>query len=327
MSNSPKLWYIDNYYTVLTVGGIGTTMATKKASTKKSTSSRTVAAKKTTTKKATTQVASVTSASAASTSRLPSNLANIILAELVGTFVLTLVALTTASIGVLYVGLAVVVLFFAVGVISGAHLNPAVTFGLWSARRLKTIMVPFYWGAQIVGALLAIGVLSVMTSGQFVASNTWTDFAAINWSVLFVELIGTAVFMFGLVAVVTRDELTAGAKALGVGLSLLAGLTVGGSLLSQVQSAAYQDYQKQSATVKQGKKVDLPHALLVKGAVLNPAVATAVTQSTESQLMGSGAGSDEKQISRFGLEVILGALAGAAVGANLYVLLTYKSRR
>ncbi len=317
-----------DYYTVLTIGGIETTMATKKAATKTSTSSRTTAAKKTTTKKPAAKVAAVKTTSVrnvkAENSRLPKNLANIVLAELVGTFVLTMVALTTASFGALYVGLALVVLVLAIGAISGAHVNPAVTFGLWTMRRLKTVMVPFYWLSQFFGAMLAVAVMSLVTSGQFVMN--FSNFATINWSILGIELVGAAVFMFILAAVWSRDELSAGTKAAGIGLALTIGLVAGGSMLTQLQNSAYQQYQKDASSSTTGT-TSLPRALMVKGAVLNPAVALAVTESTESQLTSGVAADGEKQVSRFGLEVILGTLAGAAIGGNLYVLMTYRGRK
>ena len=148
-------------------------MATKKAaSTKKATAKKPAAAKTTVrTIRADAKPASVKPVTAgASTSgskvQLPSNIINIVLAELFGTFILTMVALATfQDAGALYVGLAVAVIVVAVGAISGAHVNPAVTFGLWAARKLKTVLVPFYWGAQFLGAMLAVIVMNLLTGG------------------------------------------------------------------------------------------------------------------------------------------------------------------
>lgn len=223
-------------------------MATKKATGKKSTSSRNTAAKKTTTKSKAKSVAAKTTVEkpakavkaeaitkfSASESPFPTNLANIILAELLGTFILTLVAMTAFSVspfmtsmsGVLgswlvdplFIGLVLMIIVMGVGAISGAHINPAVTFGFWAMRRTKTIMVPIYWISQFLGALLAVGVANVMTNGQFAISLA--NFGSFNVPLFFIELIGAAIFMFGIAGVASRKDLSAGAKSFGIGLSL-----------------------------------------------------------------------------------------------------------
>lgn len=301
-------------------------MATTKA-TKKSTSSRATAAKKTTAKKpaSSSAAAKTTKPTVVSNQKkelLPKNIANRILAEIIGTFVLALVALTTASMGALYVGLALVVVVLGVGAISGAHINPAVTFGLWTMRKINWATGLVYWGAQFVGAMLAVAVANLASGGQFAMSF---DFMAFNWSLFTIELVGAAVFLFGLAAVVSRDELSAGAKAFGVGLSLTIGLVAAGSLLNLAQTTAYQKYQSESSSSDSSKS--FPHELMVKGAVLNPAVALAVTENTESQLTSGVASEGEKATSRFGLEVVVGSLVGAAIGANLFVLTSYRPRK
>ncbi|GAL12131.1 aquaporin Z [Vibrio astriarenae] len=55
---------------------------------------------------------------------------------------------------------------YAIGHISGCHLNPAVTIGLWSGGRFSTKDVVPYVIAQVIGGLLAGGVLYVIASGQ-----------------------------------------------------------------------------------------------------------------------------------------------------------------
>jgi MIP family channel proteins len=52
-------------------------------------------------------------------------------------------------------GLTYAVMIAAVGHISGAHLNPAVTLGFWVTKRLGTVQSLFYWVAQLAGALAA----------------------------------------------------------------------------------------------------------------------------------------------------------------------------
>lgn len=244
----------------------------------------------------------------------------IIVAEVIGTFVLTLVALLTLQqFAALYVGLTVAVLVLAVGAVSGAHLNPAVTFGLWAARRLKTSLVPVYWIAQFVGAILAVLVLGLF-SGNGYALN-FENFATINWGIVSVEILGTAVFLFGLIAAVSNDKLSQVGKAFGVGLALTVGILVSGSVFSTLQSGV------DTSKVDINKSETIPREYLVKGATLNPAVALASTENTASQLSGYGATEEEEKYSRLGLEVIFGTLIGAALGTNLYLLLAYVNRQ
>jgi aquaporin Z len=63
-------------------------------------------------------------------------------------------------------GLTVMTMAFAIGHVSGCHLNPAVSVGLWTGRRFAGKDVLPYIGAQVVGALIAAGVLYVIASGK-----------------------------------------------------------------------------------------------------------------------------------------------------------------
>ena len=140
------------YYVYISVKE-GIFMTTKKAaSTKKKTTAKKTAASKTTVRtvsaekveapKKETAAAKPTTTKRSSV-KLPSNIINIIFAELIGTFVLTLVALTTfkdGGVGALAVGFTLVMLVMSIGAVSGSHVNPAVTFGLWTMRKLKTIL-------------------------------------------------------------------------------------------------------------------------------------------------------------------------------------------
>ncbi|MCA0228734.1 aquaporin [Patescibacteria group bacterium] len=287
---------------------------TKAASTKRATAKKPAAAKttvRTVRTSANTERTASASAARVKANALPNNIVNIVFAELVGTFVLTLVALLAfKETSALYVGLTLSLLVVAIGAVSGSHVNPAVTFGLWTMRKLKTVLVPFYWGAQFLGAMLAVIVTNWLANGA--VKLNFDHFTQLNWSLLGVELVGTAIFMFGLAAAVSRVDLSAGAKALGVGFSLMVGLLVGGSLLASVQGAV--------DTSKITSVTDVPHVLRVKGAALNPAVAVAATEATDSSFTGTRGDGKEKQFSRLGWEVVLGSLVGAALGGNLYLL-------
>lgn len=302
-------------------------MATKKAAS---------TAKKSTTKKSTTAKQKPASAKANVTTvravevaetrtretglrgKLPTNIVNIVIAEIIGTFILTLVAvLSVSSLAPLYLGLTLLVLVITIGTISGAHVNPALTFGLWTARRLRSILLPFYWVSQFVGAMAAVVLMSLISGGKY--GLDFSNFWSLNWGIFVVELVGTAVFAFGFVAVLHRIEAGASARALGIGLSFAVGLLVAGSLFATLQGSIDQSKITSLAAV--------PHELRVKSALLNPALALASTENTDSQLQGSNAAKDEQQKSRLTVEVILGSFIGAAIGANLYLVTNYRNRK
>jgi glycerol uptake facilitator-like aquaporin len=188
-------------------------------------------------------------------------------------------------------------------------------------------MVPVYWLSQFLGALLAIGVVNVMTNGQFTISLG--SFTQLNMPLLFIELIGTAIFMFGIASVASRNDISNGTKALGVGTSLAIALIAGASMLMLVQKADYKKYTDAasgSSAATSTAKVERP--LYVNSAVLNPAVALAVREDSSivKRIENSTDTSTKTEPSRFGLEVVLGSLIGAALGGNLYLLIAYRPK-
>lgn len=95
-------------------------------------------------------------------------------AELFGTFVLVIGGVGSAvlagefigPLGVsLAFGLSLLSMVYAIGHISGCHINPAVTLGLFLAKKIKGRLAVGYVLAQIVGAILASAVLAVIVSG------------------------------------------------------------------------------------------------------------------------------------------------------------------
>lgn len=310
-------------------------MATKKATKKSSSTTRKTAPSKSTTKvrTVTTKTAATprkTTAVATKNKRKPgfkvdSNVMNIVIAELVGTFTLTLVAVLSFQDTLpLYVGLTMAVMFMAIGLVSGSHINPAVTFGLWAVNRVKTIMVPFYWAAQLLGAMAAVVALNLVSNNQL--GLDFGNFNEFSWGVFSVELVGTAIFLFGLVAVLSRTDLTGAGRALGVGMSLTIGLLVAGVLFANLQGGVDQTQIsfETDETTGQQRLANVPRELSIKGATLNPAVALASTEQTDSQLQGAAARDDENLYTRFGWEVILSTLLGGALGANLARLVNYR---
>jgi aquaporin Z len=63
-------------------------------------------------------------------------------------------------------GLAVLTMAYAVGHISGAHFNPAVTIGLWAGKRFPASEILPYIVAQVIGAIVGAGILYVIASGK-----------------------------------------------------------------------------------------------------------------------------------------------------------------
>ena len=73
-------------------------------------------------------------------------------------------------------GLTVMTMAYAIGHISGCHLNPAVSFGLWAGGRFPSGELLPYIAAQVIGAIVGIGVLVLIATGQpgfDSASATW----------------------------------------------------------------------------------------------------------------------------------------------------------
>ena len=96
------------------------------------------------------------------------------LAELVGTFILVLFGCGTAvvagdKVGILGIafafGLALIGAAYGIGPISGCHINPAVSLGVWISGRMKAVEMIGYWVGQFAGAILAAWVLSVIARG------------------------------------------------------------------------------------------------------------------------------------------------------------------
>src|SRR3546814_12567767 len=75
-------------------------------------------------------------------------------------------------------GLTVVTMAYAIGHISGCHLNPAVTVGLWAGGRFAARDIPLYVLAQVLGAIVAAFLLFYTASGSPVYDLAPTGLAA-----------------------------------------------------------------------------------------------------------------------------------------------------
>ena len=163
------------------------------------------------------------------------------LAELIGTFWLVLGGCGSAVLAAAFpqlgsgfhgvalaFGRAVLTMAYAIGHISGCHLNPAVSFGLWAGGRFAAKDLVPYVIAQVVGAIAAAAVLYVIASGQMgwqpggFATNGYGDLSPGQYSmmaVLVCEVVLTAVFLFVIMGA-TDSRAPAGFAPIAIGLCL-----------------------------------------------------------------------------------------------------------
>ena len=169
-------------------------------------------------------------------------------AELFGTFVLVFGGCGTALFGnvgfpgvALAFGLTVVAMAYGIGHISGAHLNPAVSFGVWANGRMSFKEMLVYWGAQILGGIIAGALLLVVwksvnagdpnaVTGVFAANGYGKDFAAATMNTKYfaigtggaflVEALLTFVFLMVILGVTDSRHENGKFGGLAIGLTL-----------------------------------------------------------------------------------------------------------
>jgi aquaporin Z len=178
----------------------------------------------------------------------------IVIAEFIGTFSLAYAVLASINGALPSVPTAVIAgftLFLAalsIGGISGAHINPAVTIGLFSIKKISGRDAAFYLVSQFAGALAALGVLSLVLHNHVIGVRSDTS----NWTVFSGEMIGAIIFTFGVSAAVEQGLQKISAAAL-----------VGGSLL-----------------------LGIIFASVASNGVVNPAVSVAISSATWGYLFG-----------------------------------------
>jgi aquaporin Z len=159
------------------------------------------------------------------------------LAELVGTMVLVLMGCGAAvfagagqpfapvgTLGVAFAfGLAVVAMAYTIGKVSGCHINPAITLGVWMSGRMGGRDAAMYMLFQVIGAILGSAILWVLASGSgstttFTGANAFADGARVR--AFAAELVFTCVFV--LVVLGTTSSGAHGKFAgLAIGLALV----------------------------------------------------------------------------------------------------------
>jgi len=229
-------------------------MATKKAATTKkaSTSRKTVTTKTTKTTKPTVVAAAATTSTGSSFPSFSESIRQIafwrtLVAELVGTFLLTAVVIVGQG-QPLYILFALVGIVLLIGTVSGAYVNPALTIAAWISRRISWIRAIGYIVFQIAGALLALTVLNAFIGGAAAADPASYSQAAALFSaaaltdgkelyVFFAELLGTLILGFGFANALRggQERLT---KAFTVGLSVFVALMVAFIAASYVSATA-----------------------------------------------------------------------------------------
>jgi aquaporin Z len=112
-------------------------------------------------------------------------------------------------------GLVVMAMIYAIGDVSGAHINPAVTIGFWAARRLPGRLILPYIGSQLLGAFAASGLLRLLFADHATLGATLPAGGALQSFIL--EIVLTLLLMFVILSVST------GAKEKGI----MAGAAIG----------------------------------------------------------------------------------------------------
>ncbi len=169
-------------------------------------------------------------------------LTNRLAAELVGTFWLVLggcgsavLAAAFPALGIGFVGVAlafgltVLTMAYAIGHVSGCHLNPAVTVGLTVGRRFPAADVIPYIVAQVLGAVVAAGVLYFIASGKAgfdvsagFASNGFAEHSPGRYSMgagFICEVVMTFAFLFVILGA-TDERAPKGFAPIAIGLCL-----------------------------------------------------------------------------------------------------------
>ena len=185
------------------------------------------------------------------------------IAEFLGTFALVLVGCGAAvisgmgsgatSIDALGIGaafgLTIVAMAYGIGQISGCHINPAVSVGVWVAGRMTTSDLITYVIAQVLGAIAGAAVLYLILSGK---ASGWTpgSLGQNGWgpgylgeyntiSALLYELIATFLFLVCILGVTQRGA-PVGLAGLAIGLTLIAlhlfGINITGTSLNPARS-------------------------------------------------------------------------------------------
>jgi aquaporin Z len=152
---------------------------------------------------------------------------------------------TSLAFGLVLLGLA-----YAIGPLSGCHVNPAVTLGVLLARRLTVREATGYWAAQLVGGILGALLLWGLFSTSPLYSRSITGLGTNDWGALsdiriglggafLTEVVLTSMFVFVILALTSRAG-NATVAGIGIGLALtvtnLVGIPITGASVNPARS-------------------------------------------------------------------------------------------
>lgn len=148
----------------------------------------------------------------------------IVVAEFIGTFSLASAVLAMSGrtafpfFSAVIAGGTLGLMVLAIGSVSGAHINPAVTVGMWTLRKIKTTQAVVYIAAQLLGGLAA------WRFNEYLLNSPLKNIAGdkFDWRVLIAEAVGTLIFTFGIAAAVYQ-----GYKGLRQAVAIGGSLTLG----------------------------------------------------------------------------------------------------
>ncbi len=156
------------------------------------------------------------------------------LAEMIGTMVLVLMgcgaavslSCTPAGVGVpgvvgtaLAFGLAVVAMAYAIGGISGCHINPAITLGVWLSGRMNGKDAVMYMIFQVIGAIIGAAILFGITPGGL-GENACQEGISLGTGFI-AELVFTCVFVLVVLGTTDAKKGAGNFAGLAIGLSLV----------------------------------------------------------------------------------------------------------
>ncbi|MEE0866272.1 MAG: MIP family channel protein [Clostridia bacterium] len=178
--------------------------------------------------------------------------------EFIGTAVLVLFGCGSAAIAggalgtlgiALAFGLSIVAMAYVIGDVSGCHINPAVTLAMFLSKKISFKECAFYMIAQVLGAILGIGLLYVImkSAGMEIVSlgqNGFGETSAVGINMIgaiLVEVILTFVFIFTILGVTSNEKMSSVAGIV-IGLTLafvhIMGIPLTGTSVNPARSLA-----------------------------------------------------------------------------------------
>ena len=151
-------------------------------------------------------------------------------------------------------GFIMLIMAYAIGPLSGAHINPAVTMGFLVSGRMTPKEALMYWGSQIIGGIVGAGVLRAIFAGASdyvsgtgenatgLGTNGWGEASMVGlnvWGALAIEIVLTFIFVAVVLSVTTKVGSTA-LSGLAIGIALatvhLMGIPMTGTSVNPARS-------------------------------------------------------------------------------------------